>query len=238
VVTTASFKRAPEGAPVYQRWQFANLAAAQEAAPPPEPEVPMITANELALIKEAARKDGYGAGFAAGRADGRTAIEAETAHLHALCQALDSARVALQDDTAQALLVLAADIAHHVLRAEISLNPEAMLPAVREAIDLAGAGAHPQLLLNPGDVDFVRRHMGEDLAAGGWRLVEDGRIEPGGCKVATANGAVDATLTSRWRRIVATLGVDPLPADIPGSPGTAPAAALPEATAEEADAQP
>ncbi|MBL8384869.1 MAG: flagellar assembly protein FliH [Burkholderiales bacterium] len=209
---TASSKRAAAGADGgFQRWQFATLS--MDADPPPVPQVPTVTAEERARVLEAARAEGYGAGFASGRADARDAVEAEAAHLRTVAAALDAARVSLQDDTAQALLALAADIAQHLLRAELAANPAAMLPAVREAIDLAGSGAHPQLLLNPGDVDFVRRHLGEELAGRHWRFVEDARIEPGGCRVETADGVVDATLAARWRRAAAALAVAPPDAD-------------------------
>lgn len=127
--------------------------------------------------------------------------------MRSLAGALDAARIALQEETAQALLSLAAEIAQHILRAELALNPGALLPAVREAMDLAGNGAHPQLFLNPGDVEFVRRHLADDLAVRDWRLAEDARIEPGGCRAVNADGMVDATLAARWQRAAAALGV-------------------------------
>lgn len=221
-MTTASSRR-PAGAAQYQRWQFATLTAdspvlrgtrgaERESEADPEPEVPMVSESERARIREAARAEGYAAGFGSGRADAAEAVAAEATHLRALVKSIDAARVALTDETAGALLALACDIAAHAMRAELRFAREAMLPAVREAIDLAGAGAHPQLLLNPGDVEFVRRHLGDELAAGHWRLSEDARIEPGGCRAATAEGAVDATLVARWRRASAALGVNPVDA--------------------------
>ncbi len=205
-MTTASSKHGADGARNYQRWQFATLSAHDDLAPEAASQ-PMITGPELARLKESARIEGYNAGFASGRADAGDTVEAESAHLRAIAGALDRARVTLTDETAQALLALASDIAQHVLRVELTHNPQAMLAAVREALDLADGGAHPQLLLNSGDLDFVRRHLGDDLAVGQWRLTEDARIEPGGCRVVTANGAVDATLAARWRRAAAALGM-------------------------------
>jgi flagellar assembly protein FliH len=193
----------------FQRWQFATLSSdapqarqAREEAP-----APMVAEEELAKIRDAARAEGYTAGFAAGRGDAADTIAAEAAHLRTLAGALDAARLALQEDTAQSLLLLATDIAQRILGCELAQNPAAMLPAVREAMDLAGNGTHPQLFLNPGDVEFVRRHLGDDLAVADWRLVEDARIEPGGCRAVSADGMVDATLAARWKRAAAALGV-------------------------------
>lgn len=205
-MTTASSKHGADGARNYQRWQFATLSAHTEDTPEAASH-PMITGPELARLKESARVEGYNAGFASGRADAGDTVAAERAHLRAIAGALDGARVTLTEETAQALLALATEIAQHVLRVELTHNPQSMLAAVREALDLANGGAHPQLLLNPGDLDFVRRHLGDDLAVEQWRLTEDARIEPGGCRVVTANGAVDATLAARWRRAAAALGM-------------------------------
>lgn len=211
-MTTASSKHRASGAGSYQRWQFATLSTQPDEAPETASQ-PMIGAADLARLKESARIEGYNAGFASGRADAGDAVSAEATHLRALAAALDRARVALSDETAQALLALASEIAQHILRTELTHNPQSMLPAVREALDLADGGAHPQLLLNPGDLDFVRRHLGDDLAVAQWRLTEDARIEPGGCRVITANGTVDATLVARWRRVATALGLDLAGAD-------------------------
>jgi len=195
----------------FQRWQFATLSAdtPNQRRNRGQQETPAVPAEELAKIRDAAQAEGYAAGFASGRADAADAVAAEAKHLRSLAGSLDAARVALQEETAQALLALAAEIAQHLLRTELTINPAALLPAVRETMDLAGNGAHPQLFLNPGDVEFVRRHLADDLAVRDWRLAEDARIEPGGCRAANADGMVDATLAARWQRAAAALGVKP-----------------------------
>ncbi|MFN0162067.1 MAG: flagellar assembly protein FliH [Burkholderiales bacterium] len=187
----------------YKPWQFASLAADPHTGG-------AATARSEAERREAeaARNQAYAAGFSAGRADGRAAAEAETNHLKRIAESFAQARHHLESETAAALLNLAAEIARHMLRAELTINPQAILPAICEATDLAGDAAHPQLFLNPGDVDFVRRHLGEALAVSQWRLIEDAAIEPGGCRVTTTDGEVDATLATRWRRAAAMLGVD------------------------------
>jgi flagellar assembly protein FliH len=193
----------------YERWQFASLAdEGVEPAAGPTPSDAAVSAHELAVLRETARADGHTAGFAAGRAEGLAAAAAEAEHLRRLTAAVGSAFKEFNQETAEALLGLALDTARHVLRVELASHAESMLPALREAIDLAGGGMHPQLLLNPGDMGFVQRHLGEELTPGGWRLTEDPRIEPGGCRVVTSNGAIDATLATRWQRTVAALGRD------------------------------
>lgn len=203
----------------YELWQFASLTdegpkrarrasagAGGAAAQAQGPSAAQVAAHELAVLRETARADGHTAGFADGRAEGLAAAQAEMDHLRRLAAAIAGAYSDMQDETAEALLGLALDTARHVLRTELATQPEAMLPAIREAMDLASGGIHPQLLLNPGDIGFVQRHLGDELAPAGWRLAEDARIEPGGCRVNTSHGAIDATLKTRWQRAVAALG--------------------------------
>ncbi|HEY4372985.1 MAG TPA: flagellar assembly protein FliH [Burkholderiales bacterium] len=199
----------------YERWQFASLAdeqpkqarrAAAEAEAPPGPTAAQLAAHELAVLRETARADGHTAGFAAGRNEGLQAAAAEVEHLRRIAAAMAAAFTEMQDETARSLLDLAVDTARHVLREELRVYPESMLGALREAIDLAGAGANPVLQLNPGDLGFVQRHLGEELMPGGWRFTEDARIEPGGCRVSTVSGSIDATLKTRWQRTLAALG--------------------------------
>lgn len=201
----------------YERWQFASLAdeaPVRKAGRNPEPETPAgptaaeLAAHELAVLRETARADGHTAGFAAGRSEGLEAAALEVEHLRRIAAAMAAALSDLQDETARALLDLALDTARHVLRDELRIHPESMLGAVREAIDLAGAGAAPVLLLNPADIGFVQRQLGDEIAPGGWRLAEDSRIEPGGCRVTTTNGSIDATLKTRWQRAMASMGRD------------------------------
>ena len=219
-MTTASFKRAMDEEKGFQRWQFATLSAdaPNQRRSREAPEPVSVPEEELTKIRSAAQAEGYAAGFASGRGDAADAVAAEAAHLRSLAGALDAARLALQEETAQSLLSLAAEIAQHILRTELAHNPGALLPAVRETMDLAGNGAHPQLFLNPGDVEFVRRHLADDLAVRDWRLAEDTRIEPGGCRAVNADGMVDASLAARWQRAAAALGVKVPAADTAGEP--------------------
>ncbi len=105
------------------------------------------------------------------------------------------------------MLELALEVARQVLRADVGARREGLLAVVREALATMPqpAGA-PQLALNPGDVDTVRAHLGDELQSGGFRIVEDHRIEPGGCRITATSCEVDATMATRWRRVVAALG--------------------------------
>ena len=63
-------------------------------------------------------------------------------------------------------------------------------------------------MLNPEDVTLVEAHVGAELQAAGWTVRADPAIERGGCKAEAASGEVDATVATRWQRVMAALGKD------------------------------
>jgi flagellar assembly protein FliH len=54
---------------------------------------------------------------------------------------------------------------------------------------------------------LVRDHLGDQLPHINWRIVEDGTLTPGGCRVEVGASEVDATLETRWRRVVEGIGI-------------------------------
>lgn len=208
-----------------QAMQDAEAAAPQAAAADPAaaPDAPpaevKLSPEELAALREQAMAEGRAAGFAEGfesgfaagqakgYASGEAAMLAEVAAIAALtknfAQAIESSETQLADE----MLTLALDIAAQVLRTSLKLKPELVLPVVREAIAaLVNPHGHPTLAINPDDAALIREQLGEQLAHSGWRLIEDPQIARGGCRVDNSGAEIDATLPSRWRRVVDSLG--------------------------------
>ena len=91
----------------------------------------------------------------------------------------------------------------------LQTKPEVILGIVSEAIgSLPHFNQHAHLVLHPEDAELVRKHMGDQLSHSGWKLMTDGRIARGGCRVETAHTRVDATVEARWKRIVESIGED------------------------------
>ena len=125
----------------------------------------------------------------------------------ALAQSFGEALAGAETALAEQLLDVSIEIARQMLRTDIKLRREGLLPVVREAIRALPENAHrPQLQLNPADAELVRSCIGDELAQGNWAIVEDHRIEPGGCRVSTPNCDIDATLAERWRKVLVSLG--------------------------------
>jgi flagellar assembly protein FliH len=181
----------------YQRWELNSLDGSARTT------VPLPTAEEV----ENTHQQAYQEGFAAGYREGKGKVDAELARLAQLMSALDGALSQFDEAMSQNLLSLSLDIAKQMLREALRVRPELVLPVIREAVNsLPQASQHPHLKLHPEDAALVRSLMSDELNHFHWKLIEDGRVERGGCRVETTNSEIDATIENRWKRILAALG--------------------------------
>lgn len=155
----------------------------------------------------AGHEAGYAEGHAAGHAAGAEAAREAAQQLDTLVQACATAINGLEADMGQAMVTLATRIAEHVLHSTLKDQPDRLLDLVSELVRTEpGHTAPVQLILHPADADRVRAWLQSDPDAATWRIVTDDGITPGGCRVATAFGEIDATLETRWNRAMAALG--------------------------------
>jgi len=68
--------------------------------------------------------------------------------------------------------------------------------------------AHPRVHLNPQDYELVSAELQVDASHRGCRFVADPSVAAGGCRIETPQGEIDATLATRWRRVIGALGLD------------------------------
>lgn len=193
-----------EGLTAYQRWELPAFDAK-----PVEPEIVLPTAEQIEHIQQQAYDEGYQAGQQAGYAAGAQRAQQEIERLAALIQNLNAELQNMDQQISQDLLNLSLELCKQILRQALQVNPELLLPVIREAISTIPhftQGAH--IVLNPSDAELVRQHMGEQLAHSGWKIYESAEIECGGCRLETAHGQIDATLETRWKRVIASIGQD------------------------------
>ena len=162
-------------------------------------------------------QSGYELGRTQGYADvmrnAQQARASDLQRLESLLTGLEKRFEELSLQTSDCLLDLALDIAGQVLRHEIQTRRDVILPVVREALSLiVDAHAHPTVRLSPLDFELVRESLRADGQFHGCRFLADPAIQPGGCRVESPHAEIDATLATRWRRVVQTLGSDaPVP---------------------------
>jgi len=209
---------AKERLTAYQRWELPSFDAAQkdieELAATTLP-----TAAEVEHIHQQAHEEGYQAGYAEGaqraRDEEQKACDAEqkardeAGRLAALIEVLDNELQQVDEQVAQNLLDLSMELAKQMLQQALKVKPELLLSVVNEAIgELPHFSQHAHLILHPADAELVRSKMGEQLVHTGWKIFEDAQMDRGGCKVETAHSQIDASLATRWKRVVASIGQD------------------------------
>ena len=200
LVTTAETEVGPEQLTAWQRWEAPNfdgggyLPCRRQWHFPRPPQVEGI--------QRQARDEGFQAGYAEG-------MQKALQENRRFAELIGVFEQQMDEQVASELLALSLDIARQMLHQALKVNPELLLGVVREAIGTLphfNQGAH--LVLHPDDAALVRERMGEQLTHSGWKIFEDARIERGGARIETANSQIDASLETRWKRVVAAMGQD------------------------------
>lgn len=196
----------------YQRWELAAFDEAERTSQTAEPvdappEIVLPTAEDIERIHSEAQEAGYAAGHSAGYEAGLAEARAQADQIAALGDNLRQQLQLLDQEVSESLLAVAIETARQVLRQSLKLRPELLLPVVREAIaSLPLHHGHPALFLTPSDAALVRQHLGEQLSHNGWRILEDSSLTCGGCRIESGASEVDATLETRWRRVLEAIG--------------------------------
>ena len=190
-----------------------------------QPQAELRDAADIEELLQQAREQAFAEGQAQGLAKGRAEATnewqqrmdsyiagagRETAQqLQALLQKCADSLQALEQNMAAELLQLACDIARQVVRQELSCKPEALLPVVREALDmLVTEGRAVSVRLNPADWEVLDAPLrAEHGASSGVQWLADSSVGAGDVRVESGGAVIDAGLDTRWRRAVAALGL-------------------------------
>ncbi|MCW8174023.1 FliH/SctL family protein [Verminephrobacter aporrectodeae] len=203
------------------QWKFGAVDGSDRVAPAVQIPAAIDEAAQQALLQQACA-DAHAAGLAQGQE--QTASEwqhrldeyivhqghAAAERLQGVLQALDASLLDMQRRMAQQLLALACDIAREVLRQELSVNPEALHPVVREALGMLVAEGRPaSVRLNPADMQGLTQPLRAALATPQQvQWMADAAVPPGGCLVECAGSVVDGSVEKRWQRALAALGIE------------------------------
>jgi flagellar assembly protein FliH len=180
-------------------WELAPLERAV-VAPPTASDVLAAAHAQAAEIRERAYADGFAAGLEEARDQAAPAAEALGAAARELAALRDDAAPAAE----AAAVELALQIAEHALGAALAVEPERVLDVVRGALRRLLERERLVVLVNPQDLEMVRAGIGA-LAAelGGIEHVDvqaERRVLRGGAVVRTAEGDVDANLSTKLQR--------------------------------------
>jgi flagellar assembly protein FliH len=176
-------------------------------------------------LRLAGYSEGHAAGYAEGFAQGHAQATLEGQRqiseyienegkqaAQTFAQLFDAAATQLADSQqimAQGVLELASELARQVLRHELSSNPNALQPVVREALGMLTTDSKAALVrLHPLDLEVLAEVLRQEFSSLSLTLLPDSNISRGGCLVESAGTVVDGTVQMRWKRAVASLGLE------------------------------
>lgn len=211
-----------EKLPTYQRWKLDNFDTtetpdfcAKTTASEEQKEEPLLDEAQVNEIYRQAKEKGHAEGFQEGHTTGRqegrqlaeVEVKSEAERIHVLLSELNKELKEIDKNVAQDLLTLALNLSKKMISKALQVHPELIIPIVQEAIrHLPHASHQPHLILHPDDAVLVRNLLNEQLSQTDWEICEDNQIEKGGCRIETNGSEIDASISTRWQQILATIG--------------------------------
>lgn len=153
---------------------------------------------------QAGHSEGYAAGCAAGQEELAALQTAQGEQLHAVLSQLQQPFSDLDEAVEQELVALVVTLAKQVIRHELRSDPGLVLTMVRGAIAaLPSAARQITVFLHPDDVEVVRSALTQAEADAQWKLLADGSLERGGCRIVAEPSVIDARLERRLNMVIA-----------------------------------
>lgn len=177
-------------------------------------------ARAEAEAKEIARQasvQGFQEGHQEGHQKGyQEAISAASAEAEAIRQ--EAKNVLLQarnifQETIEAMEMrivdLAGEIAEKVISTQLTLEPEIVVALARDVLSPLKNTPWVTIFVNPGEAEHHESHREEYIRIlppnTVLNIISDAGIGPGGCRVETENGEIDAALDTRWNALLSIL---------------------------------
>jgi flagellar assembly protein FliH len=195
----------------------ARIARAQEQAE-------QIVANATARaadIESAARAQGQAAGWQQGHTDGQdsgasAALDQHAARLrevmttfNAAAAALDQFRAQVEAAATRDAVELALAIAARITRRQGMIDPDVLLENVKGALNIVGRTSVTRVAVHPSQhallMQILPQLQPDSPSLRHAEIIDDESIAPGGCRVFTSHGHVDADLKTQLDRVTMKL---------------------------------
>ena len=174
---------------------------------------PASAESVAAQLRSAAKKaydDGFADGKSAGAKEARKALESAMQQFRYACNALEQFKKELYLNAETATVELAMAIARKVVHAEVRCHPDIVVAVTREALTRIVDQERIRIHVNPEDLPVVTQALVDELAgqaksADAVAVEPDGAVLPGGCRVVTNFGEIDAGIDTQLDAIEARL---------------------------------
>jgi len=188
-------------------------------------ELVLAARAEAEKIKEQAREIGISEGQRQGRSEG-LADGQKTGHAQALAEhsaameklivalteavkALDEGRNQLRTQAINEVVGLACAIARKVTKRQGAMDEQVLRDNLRQALALAVHAADVRIMVNPSQLKTLQDEMPNLRLA--WpqlthvELMDDSSVSPGGARIFTRHGKIDADLDAQLDHVIAEL---------------------------------
>lgn len=166
--------------------------------------------EQLKIIYEKAYQKGYAKGEREAKDHVMIVAHEELAELkrtmHHLAAGFKTAIAHHAERTSEEMLLLALEISKAMVKAEIHVNREVVLPVITQALaKLPSMHVPIKLTVHPEDELLVTGFMKEGFE-GVCEVVSDSRLERGSCVLESETNSVDASNAARWGLICESFG--------------------------------
>jgi flagellar assembly protein FliH len=146
--------------------------------------------------------------FASGLSQGRNEVESDLrpkldqalARVEVLCADLTEQIHQEFDQVEHRAVDLAIAIAKRIINEAVEINPEYLLPVLRQALEYSSGGEVKRVRVSPADMEFIQVEKIRKRFPGSWDFVADESITAG-CVVETTTGDIDYRLDESWNRV-------------------------------------
>ena len=169
-------------------------------------EIPFLD-KELSVsnIKQS-YNDKLNGGYEEGLKKAEQVLNEYKSSLDSILEALLKPLKEIDEEIIQAISQLSISISKQIIRRELQINSEQVVAIVKEAIKLLPLDKNRLIIhLNPRDMNIIRKVFNNDDIADNYTLMEDPSIEAGGCKIATEDSSIDATVESQIAQIATNI---------------------------------
>ena len=115
----------------------------------------------------------------------------------------------LRDDALGDVVELAMAIAQRVTKRAALIDPNVLAENLREAMKLVVRTSGIRIAVHPQQVDVLKQHLvqlqSESPALATAEIVPDETVTPGGCRVSTSHGRIDADIQTQLDRLAERL---------------------------------
>jgi flagellar assembly protein FliH len=153
--------------------------------------------------------EGKKAGHQSALAEHKVQLTQAVATLGAALQQVENSRKELETDALTEVVELAVAVARRVTKRQGELDSTVLVENLREAMKLVVHAADVRVAVNPRQKSVLAEAMAKLKLE--WptlehaEVIEDATLAPGGCRVFTLHGRIDADLEGQLDRVVADL---------------------------------